>query len=383
MRQKSPKDKEADIIIRIQEIKVMRKLNVSFCLFAVVAFICLSCNAAKSGLVSADQAPQKRGNVAILIFKGVQIIDYTGPYEVFGGSRFNVYTVAEKAEPITTAMGMTVVPKYSFADSPTPDVLVLPGGGGYLPGHGGVGDQLGNPAVIKWIQDNAKEAKYVLTVCNGAFFAAKAGLLDGLEATTYYGMIDALKTVAPKTKVVSDKRYVDNGKIITTAGLSSGIDGSLYLVSKMFGKGTAQAVALNMEYNWNPESKYARAALADKYLRFAYDGIEADSLSREGGTDYWENKWLVKSESAATAIMEIINKTLAENKTYAPTTIKWVRQDSGKAADASKSLWKFTDENGKTWTGVASLEPVAGEKNKFTMSVKIARSDVAARLQNQ
>ncbi len=372
----------------------MRKPNVAIYLFAVVAFICLACDSAKSGLISANQAqpnqaPPKRGNVAILIFKGVQIIDYTGPYEVFGGARFNVYTVAEKAEPITTAMGMTVVPTYSFADSPVPDVLILPGGGGYLPGHGGVGDQLGNPAVVRWIQDTAKEAKFVLTVCNGAFFAAKAGLLDGLEATTYYGMIDALKTVAPKTKVVSDKRYVDNGKIITTAGLSSGIDGSLYLVSKMFGKGTAQAVALNMEYNWDPESKYARAALADKYVRFAYDGIEADSLSREGGTDQWENKWLVKSEASAAEIFEIINKTLAENKTYAPTTIKWIRQDSGKAddpgksADPMKSLWKFTDENGKSWIGRASLQPVAGEKNKYTMSVRIARSDVAARLQIQ
>src|ERR1051325_11814455 len=89
--------------------KLMIKLNVAVYLFAVVAFICLSCNPAKSGAVSADQTPQRRGNVAILIFKGVQIIDYTGPYEVFGGARFNVYTVAEKAEPITTAMGMTVV----------------------------------------------------------------------------------------------------------------------------------------------------------------------------------------------------------------------------------------------------------------------------------
>jgi putative intracellular protease/amidase len=361
----------------------MRKLNVSIYLFIVVALICLACNSARPVSVSADQAPQKRGNVAILVFNGVQIIDYTGPYEVFGQARFNVYTVAEKAEPITTAMGMTVTPKYSFADCPKPEVVILPGGGGYKPGHGGVGDQLDNPAVIKWIQDNAKEAKFVLTVCNGAFFAAKAGLLEGLEATTFYGMIDDLKTVAPNTKVVSDKRYVDNGKIITTAGLSSGIDGSLYLVSKMFGRGTAQAIALNMEYNWDPESKYARAALADKYMRFAYDGVEADSLSREGGTDHWENKWLVKSEAPAAQIFEIINKTLAANKPYAPTTVKWVRQDSGKAAEATKSLWKFTDENGKAWVGMASLQPVAGEKNKFTMSVKIARSDVAARLQIQ
>ncbi|HVG17782.1 MAG TPA: DJ-1/PfpI family protein [Blastocatellia bacterium] len=361
----------------------MRKPTVSVCLFILIAFICLACDSARPASVSADQAPQKRGNVAILIFKGVQIIDYTGPYEVFGGAGFNVYTVAEKPDPVTTAMGMTVTPKYSFSDSPTPDVLVLPGGGGYKPGQDGVGGQIDNAAVIKWIQDNSKDAKFVLTVCNGAFFAAKAGLLDGLEATTFYGMIDALKGVAPKTKVVSDKRYVDNGKIITTAGLSSGIDGSLYLVSKMLGRGTAQAVALNMEYNWDPESKYARAALADEYMRFAYDGIEAESLSREGGTDHWENKWLLKTEAPATEIFEVINKTLAANKTYAPTAVKWVRQDSVKAAGPTKSLWKFTDENGKTWVGVASVQPVPGEKGKLVMSVKIARDDTAARSQIQ
>lgn len=361
----------------------MRKPNVSVYLFTFFAFICLACSHAAPASVAADQPPQKRGNVAILIFKGVQIIDYTGPYEVFGGAGFNVYTVAEKPEPIVTAMGMTVTPKYSFSDSPAPDVLVLPGGGGYKPGQGGVGGQIDNAAVIKWIQDKSKEAKFVLTVCNGAFFAAKAGLLEGLEATTFYGMIDALKGVAPNTRVVSDKRYVDNGKIITTAGLSSGIDGSLYLVSKMLGKGTAQAVALNMEYNWDPESKYARAALADKYMRFVYDGIEAESLSREGGTDHWENKWLVKTEAPAAEILEMINNTLAANKTYGATAVKWVRQDAGKAADQTRSLWKFTDENGKQWVGVASVQPMAGEKGKLVMSVKIARGDTAARLQIQ
>ena len=165
-------------------------------------------------------------NLAILIFDGVQIIDYTGPYETFGhaysndGPAFNIYTVSEKTNSITTAMGMSVNPKYSFENAPKPDVLLVPGGD--------VNGQLENAVVIKWIKDRAKDAEIVLSVCNGAFILAKAGLLDGLEATTTSGLIASLRQTAPNVRVVDDRRFVDNGKIITAAGLSSGIDGSLH-----------------------------------------------------------------------------------------------------------------------------------------------------------
>src|SRR5262245_32580893 len=128
-----------------------------------------------------DRRAAARRDVAILLFEGVQIIDYTGPYEVFGhawtpdGPAFRMYTAAEKPGPITTAMGMSVNPRYTFADAPKPDVLVLPGGG--VPPH------LENPALMAWVKEAAKDAEVVLSVCNGAFFLAKAGLLDGLQAT--------------------------------------------------------------------------------------------------------------------------------------------------------------------------------------------------------
>ena len=118
-------------------------------------------------------------NVAILLFPGVQIIDYTGPWEVLGHARvdgkpaFKIYSVAETASPFDTAMGMTVIPSYTFAKAPKPDVLVLPGGN--------VDPQLSNEGIIRWIRESAKTAEVVLSVCNGAFFLAQAGLLDGLE----------------------------------------------------------------------------------------------------------------------------------------------------------------------------------------------------------
>jgi putative intracellular protease/amidase len=331
-----------------------------------------------------SQKPAPR-NLAILIFDGVQIIDYTGPYETFGhaysndGPVFNIYTVSEKAVPITTAMGMTVTPKYSFENAPQPSVLLVPGGG--------VNDQVANPKVIKWIQDKAKDAEIVMSVCNGAFILAKAGLLDGLEATTTSGLIPLLREAAPKTKVVDDRRYVDNGKIITTAGLSSGIDGSLHVIERFLGRGTAQMAALGMEYNWDPESKFVRAALADKYMRFNYDVKVLNGgwrpLSREGSSDRWENTWAVATETSAVELLESVNNAIANNRTYdGQPGVKWTRLGSAAATSPSQSLWQFRDEKGALWNGVVHVEPVAGERNRFTLSVKISRNNSSASATN-
>ena len=292
-----------------------------------------------------EQKPAR--NLAILIFDGVQIIDYTGPFETFGhvysesGPPFNIYTVSEKGTTITTSMGMSVNPKYSFENAPEPDVLVVPGGD--------VKGQVENQNVVKWIQDKAKRAEIVMSVCNGAYILAKANLLDGLEATTTAGLIPGLRTAAPKAKIVDDKRFVDNGKIITTAGLSSGIDGSLHVIERLFGRGIAQIAALGMEYNWDPESKFARAALADKYMRFNYDVKVLPGgwrpLSREGTREQWENKWAVTTESSATEILDSVNQTLANNKTYDQSvSVRWNRTDADANRNTNQSWWRFTDE---------------------------------------
>jgi putative intracellular protease/amidase len=315
-------------------------------------------------------------NLAIFIFDGVQIIDYTGPYEVFGQARdgkqhlFKVYTVAEKADPITTNMGMTVVPKYSFETAPKPDVILLPGGN--------VNDHMNKPAVIKWVQERANEAEYVLSVCNGAFYLAKAGLLDGKTATTFYGLIDELKQLAPKAKVVTDQRFTDNGKIITTAGLSSGIDGALHLVERIAGRGRAEEVALNMEYNWQPETVYARASFADRYLRKALgregfkipEGAGWKVLGQRGDRDRWEKNWEVRIELSAQELLKIIDGKLAES---------WARQSTSHAGGASRTLWRFTDEEGKGWSAVSNIQAVTGEKSTYRLTIKLARGDALAR----
>src|SRR3982750_525965 len=139
----------------------------------VFTFILLAGLGAGRAIAQAKQEPKL--NVVILVFNDVQIIDYTGPYEVLGANgKRNVFLVAEKQDAITTNMGMRVVPNYSFENSPKIDILILPGGGNISTNDKGraVGAQLQNPRVMKWVKETAAQAKYVMSVCNGAFFLA-------------------------------------------------------------------------------------------------------------------------------------------------------------------------------------------------------------------
>lgn len=304
------------------------------------------------------QANPNRKNVAVLIFPGVQIIDYAGPFEVFGQSGMNPYTVSDKADTITTNMGTKLTPSYTFENAPKPDILLIPGGN----------VQTGNEAVINWIKDQAKSAEYVVSVCNGAFYLAKAGLLDGKTATTFYGMIDALKTAAPNAKIVSDQRYVDNGQVITTAGLSSGIDGALYVVSKIRGFGAAQGVALNMEYDWKPDSKYARASLADAPLRKMLGAtgfpIPADKtkswtvVRQTGDSKTWTKEWKAELDLTLPELMKFLEVKIAES---------WTR----KGGDATSSYWSFS-HNGSEWTAKLQVKETA-PKN-FELSIGLTRA---------
>lgn len=205
----------------------------------------------------AAQEDTKKMNVAIFVYEGVEILDFGGPGEVFASAHvgegdgrttaFNVYTVAATADPILSQRFITVVPGYTIENCPKPDIIVLPGGNSR--------PSVEDPRVIAWVQAAAKDRALLMSVCTGAFVLAKAGLLDGREATTWYGAIDRLKEAAPRTRIHSDTRFVDNGNIITTAGVSAGIDGALHLVSRLCGIESARAVAKYMEYDrWKEDA---------------------------------------------------------------------------------------------------------------------------------
>ncbi len=326
---------------------------------------CPKCGMALIEEAAAKAEAESRKKVGILIFDGVQIIDYTGPYEIFQSAGFDVYTVALTKQPITTVAGMTVVPKFAFADAPPPEILVVPGGG--------VKGVLGSDATLKWVKETTARTRYTMSVCNGAFILAKAGLLDGLTATTTHGNVGRLAAEYPKTKVVDDQRYVDNGKIVTTGGLTAGIDGALHVVASTLGKGTAQQVALGEEYDWRADGGLARGALADRELESwidgSLDGAGTWSLvSTEGGTDRWD--------VVATGTSKLSAAELADRFGTACTTqAKWksVKAPAAGAAGANTSRYTFTGRDGKPWTGTLSVQAVAGEAGKYTVALSIAR----------
>jgi transcriptional regulator GlxA family with amidase domain len=189
-------------------------------------------------------------NVAILIFDDVEVLDFCGPFEVFSVTGllnppqpFSVYTVAETAGPITARNGLSVNPRYTIRECPPATILLIPGGLGTR-------REINNDALIDWIARRAEPAERVLSVCTGALLLAKAGLLDGLEATTHHGALDLLRKHAPRTRISPEKRFIDNGKVIVSAGISAGIDMSLYVVARLLGEDEAWKTARYMEYDW-------------------------------------------------------------------------------------------------------------------------------------
>lgn len=194
----------------------------------------------------------KTRSVGIFIFPDVEVLDFCGPFEVFSVAgrqvapgAFDVFTVGKSAEPLLARNGFCVVPKHTFADAPAIDLLVIPGGQGTR-------QLVKNNAVLDWIGRKAASAELVLSVCTGALLLARCGLLDGLSATTHHAALDLLRELAPQTTVRDDVRVVDNGRVITSAGVAAGIDMSFHVLAKLLGRATADATARYIEYPWQP-----------------------------------------------------------------------------------------------------------------------------------
>jgi transcriptional regulator GlxA family with amidase domain len=194
--------------------------------------------------------------VAILIFDDVEVLDFCGPFEVFavtGGNQeqrpFEVFTVAEKAGPVVARNGLSVNPTYTTENCPPADVLIVPGGMGTR-------REIDNPPLIDWIKAVADRAELTLSVCTGSLLLAKAGLLDGVSATTHWAAMDLLREAAPRTSVLPNKQFVDNGRVMTSAGISAGIDLSLHVVGKLLGEDAAAETARRMEYKHWKGSQY-------------------------------------------------------------------------------------------------------------------------------
>ena len=189
--------------------------------------------------------------VGILIFPEVEVLDFCGPFEVFASARssddrerlFDVSIVAQSDEIVSCRGGLLVKPHLSFADSPNFDLIVVPGGFGTR-------TEKDNPALLAWIRTQNETTEITTSVCTGSLLLAAAGLIDDQPVTTHWAAFDELRGHFPQLQLKSDQRVIDNGHIVTSAGVSAGIDMALAMVERLHGRQIAEGTARGMEYDW-------------------------------------------------------------------------------------------------------------------------------------
>lgn len=207
--------------------------------------------------------PDEEIRVAFVIGPGSEVMDFAGPWGVFeyvmlgeeSRNPFRLYTVAASTEPIQVSGGMKIVPEFSFADAPQPHVVAVPA----------MDTDKAAPALFAWLRAAHSKATLTMSVCDGAYALAQAGLLDGRSATAHHGGYGMLAALYPKVNVIRGVRYVEDGRLATSGGLTSGIDLALRVVERYFGRAIAEQTAFQLEYQgdgWKFPTSNARYAQA-------------------------------------------------------------------------------------------------------------------------
>jgi len=197
--------------------------------------------------------------VGILIFDDVEVLDFCGPFEVFSVARpagedaddarlFRALTIAPEARLVTCRGGLLVQPHHSIADHPPLDILVVPGGQGTR-------RERANARLLDWIAAQDRNVELTTSVCTGAFLLAERGLLDDRRATTHWASVEWMRGQYPAVTMLADTRVVDEGHVITSAGVSAGIDMALHVVARLHGAATAAWTARRMEYDRTPAGR--------------------------------------------------------------------------------------------------------------------------------
>jgi len=202
--------------------------------------------------------------VAFLISEGAVVIDFCGPWEVFrqvnvpghDEHAFRLYTVADNIKPIHASGGMQIIPDYTLANAPAPKVIVIPA------------QSEPSKAALEWIRKATKDTDVTMSVCTGAFVLAKTGLLSGKSATTFHAAFNLFAMQFPDIHLKRGARFVEDGNLATSGGLSSGIDLALRVVERYYGRDVAEQTAYNMEYqgqgwmNADSNSVYAKKRIS-------------------------------------------------------------------------------------------------------------------------
>jgi transcriptional regulator GlxA family with amidase domain len=195
-------------------------------------------------------------NVGILVFDEVELLDMAGPYEVFTTAArvwarsqppgtpalFGVTTIARRPGPVRARAGLRLQPDHGLADHSPLACAIIPGGV--------VDAELDQPELMAWIAAQAQTARILASVCTGALLLAQAGVLDWLDATTHWEDLDALRSLRPAVRVQEGVRWVDQGAVVTSAGISAGTDMSLHLVQRLHSRDLAARTARQMAYDW-------------------------------------------------------------------------------------------------------------------------------------
>jgi len=201
-----------------------------------------------------------RKRVGILIFPNVEVLDFCGPFEVFSVARLNeerrreepspfeVILVAEKKEVITATGGLRVMPDHTLASCPPLEILVVPGGWGTR-------REIANESLLAWIRERGRQVETLTSVCTGAMLLGGAGLLDGRRATTHWHALDWMRASFPQITVEDQLHVVEDGRILTSAGISAGIDMALRVVTRYYGEAVGRATARHMEYPFPEDNR--------------------------------------------------------------------------------------------------------------------------------
>ena len=307
-----------------------------------------------------DVTASGRRNIAILVFDGVQVLDFAGAFEVFSRlDRDNVFLVSRTGAPVKTWRGVMLTPKYALAAAPKPDLIVLPGGD--------VGPVSRDSAVLQWVHRASADSSHLLTICTGAFIALRAHVLDGRNATTFWRRQEALQQGGAESHVhvVTDQLVVEDGRLITAGG--TGIEGALAMLGKLHGEAWRALTALHMEVDVSAgHAVRSRAALADRNIPDVItDSVPPDSavlIDYSGGRDSWNMHWRY-------AVRGPVNKTAAVIEDGLRRTATWrlLRSLKGEGWD---STWEFAAPDGAAWRAAIGIADISG---MVDLSVRIWR----------
>src|SRR5215470_8283599 len=208
--------------------------------------------------MSDSHAPRTLGAI---FYNGFELLDVYGPLEMFGsvGPELRIVTVAQKAGAVTSTQGPKTLAQYGFDDCPALDLILLPGGVGTLP-------ELNNEAILEFLRRRSATAQVTMSVCSGSAILAKAGLLDGRRATSNKQFFSLATAQSEKVKWIEKARWVEDGNMATSSGVSAGIDMALAIIARLYGQERAEQIAAWTEYEWHQDAAW------DPFVKYLNQG---------------------------------------------------------------------------------------------------------------